>query len=738
MMPSFDVPNSAARLTSNTRHILSRLGFGLDADDEHTGMMAANDEAENEASTEQQHRKEQLRGGEKHVTTAADELDNDNGFQEELKRVFHLAVRADSTYEREFMGTLSHTENELRGDESVDVSKWKKVVFLLCCRLTNTVFKNSALLADKNRLVAELHRTGLELEETRNLVSSLLDSHVTVDGGPGDSAVTVSAPNAPSRDQSNESFVQSATAVDGDGVDAPHSDHQRTSFYDSVNSSNGDGLNGGPVTLSMASERWKDNSYHPNSDNAGRRSRFPSGAGTLARLAKLQGQQQGERVETIIRDDFEDVAAAATGIAQTTDSPVASERSASMVITTAYHTEVSVGDPILQCFGSGLARLVSPGAMPISAKVSEIAAEPAPAPLGLEMSYLLPSKAENVPLAAARLAISRSPITVGPRKCSRVAQTKRTSPLRSHSTTADGRGGTSVVGTAVVRARPRAHCQQGPQENAARASAVSSAERAAAFETEITDPLAEEIKENIRLISPRPTSRRPSTTSAASPLARVLQEARAPVPHPPSPSSLLSTAGAALPVASTSPERYGARGLQRIHQRPPWRFARSSTFAAAARSANQSASCHRGRSAHQSRMDEEFVTDISEELDRTRKAIQRSTSEKISALKKEQATAAVAARKCSASSVQRHATAVEGRRNAATQQSAGGGSLPLFGLQLKAGCRPKETVASKAVIKENAGTKAPRKGPRSTVVGPGRGTKGRQRARACLPREVRI
>ncbi|CAM9555731.1 unnamed protein product, partial [Ectocarpus sp. 13 AM-2016] len=539
---------------------------------------------------------------------------------------------------------------------SVDVSKWKKVVFLLCCRLTNTVSKNSALLADKNRLVAELHRTGHELEETRNLVSSLLDSHVTVDGGPGDSAVSVSEPNAPSRDQSNKSFVQSATAVDGDGVDVRHSDHQRTSLYDSVIAGNGDGLNGGPVTLSMASERWKDNSYHPDSDNAGRRSRFPSGAGALARLAKLQ----------------------------------------------------------------------------------EIAAKSAPAPPGLEMSYLLPSKAENVPLATARLANSRSPITVGPRKYSRVAQTKRTSPLRSHGTTADGRGGTSGVGTAVVRARPRAHCQPGPLENAARAPAVSSAERAAAFGTEISESLAEEIKENIRLISSRPTSRRPSSTSAASPLARLLQEARAPVPHPPSPSSLLSTAGAAVPVASTSPEPCWAGGLQRIHQLAPWRFTRSSTFAAAARSSNHSASYHRGRGAHQSRRDEAFVTDISEELDRTRKAIQRSTSEKISALKKEQATAAVAARECSAPSVQRDATAVEGRRNAATQQSAGGGSLPLFGLQLKAGRRPKETVASKAVIEDNAATKAPRKAPRSTVVGPERGSKGRQRTRTCLPGEVRL
>ncbi|CAN0125983.1 unnamed protein product [Ectocarpus sp. 4 AP-2014] len=327
----------------------------------------------------------------------------------------------------------------------------------------------------------------------------------------------------------------------------------------------------------MASGRWKDKSYHPDSDNAERRSRFPSGAGTLARFAKLQ----------------------------------------------------------------------------------KIAAEPAPAPPGLEMSYLLPSKAENVPLAAARLANSRSPITLGPRKYCQLAQTKRTSPLRSHGTTADGRGGTSVVGTAVVRARPSAHCQSGPQENAARAPAVSSAERAAAFGTEISDFLAEEIKENISLISSTPTSRRPSTTSAAS------------------------------------------------------------------------------RGAHKARRDEVFATDISEELDRTRKAIQRSTSEKISALKKEQATAAVAARECSASSVQRHATAVKGRRNAATQQSAGGGSLPLFGLQLKAGRRPKETVASKAVITENAATKGPRKAPRSTEVGPERGSKGRQRARACLPREGR-
>ncbi|CAM9778710.1 unnamed protein product [Ectocarpus sp. 6 AP-2014] len=539
---------------------------------------------------------------------------------------------------------------------SVAVSKWKKVVFLLYCRLTNTVFKNSALLADKNRLVAELHRTGLELKETRNLVSSLLDSHVTVDGGPGDSAVSVLAPNAPSRDQSNESFVQSATAGDSDGVDARHSEHQQTSFYDSANSGNGDGLNGGPATLSMASERWKDNSCYPDNDNAGTRSGIPSGAGTLARLAKLQ----------------------------------------------------------------------------------EIAAEPAPVPPGLEISYLLPSKAENVPLAAARLANSRSSITFGPRKYSRVAQTKRTSPLRSHGTTADRLGGTSVAGTAVVRARSRVHCQSGPQENAAQAPAVSSAERAAAFGTEISESLAEEIKENIRLNSSRATSRRPSTTSAASPLARVLQEARAPVPQPSSPYSLLAAAGAAMPVASMSPEPYGTGGLQQKKQRAPWRFARSSTFAAAACPANQSTSYHRGRGVHKSRRDEAFVTDISEELDRTRKAIQRSTSEKISALK--QAAAAVAARECSASSVlrQKHATAVKGRRNAATQHPAGGDSLPLFGLQLKVGRQPKETVASTAVSKENAAAKGPRKDPRSTVVGPECGSKGRQRARACLPREVRL
>ncbi|CAM9826121.1 unnamed protein product [Ectocarpus sp. 8 AP-2014] len=407
----------------------------------------------------------------------------------------------------------------------------------------------------------------------------------------------------------------------------------------------------------MASERWKDNSYYPDSDNAGRRSGFPSGVGTLARLAKLQ----------------------------------------------------------------------------------EIAAEPAPVLPGLEVSYLLPSKDENVPLAAARLANSRSSITFGPRKYSRVAQTKRTSPLRSHGTTADRRGGMSVVGTAVVRARSRVHCQSGPQENAARAPAVSSAERAAALGTEISESLAEEIKENIRLNSSRPTSRHPSTTSAASPLARVLQEARAPVPQPPSPYSLLAAAGAAMPVACMSPEPHGTGGLQQKNQRAPWRFARSSTFAAAARPANQSTSYHRGRGVHKSRRDEAFVTDISEELDRTRKAIQRSTSEKISALKKEQAAAAVAARECLASSVlrQKHATAVKGRRNAATKQR-GGDSLPLFGLQLKAGRRPKETVASTAVSKENAATKGPRQAPRSTVVGPERGSKGRQRARPCLPREVRL
>lgn len=117
LMPSFDVPDYAARLTSNTRHMLSRLGFGLNADDKHTGVIVASDEAENEASTERQHRKEQLPGGEKHVTTAADGLDNDNDFQEELERVFRLAVRADSTSEREFMGTLSHTAKDLREEE---------------------------------------------------------------------------------------------------------------------------------------------------------------------------------------------------------------------------------------------------------------------------------------------------------------------------------------------------------------------------------------------------------------------------------------------------------------------------------------------------------------------------------------------------------------------------------------------------------------------------------------------
>lgn len=612
-------------------------------------------------------------------------------------------------------------------------------MFLLYYRLTDTVFKNSALLADKNRLVAELRRTGLELEETRNLVSSLLDSHVTVDGGPGDSAVAVSAPSAPSRDQSNESFVQSTTAGNGDGSDVRHSDHQQTSFYDPAISGNGDSLNGSPATLSMASEGWKDNSYHPASEHARRRSGSSSGAGTLARRAKLQGQQQGDGVETMVRSDLGYVAAAATGMAQTTNSPVASERSASMVNTTAYGTEMSVADPTLQCFGSGLARRVSPGAMPISAKVPETAAEPAPAPPGLEISYLLPSTAENVRLAPARLANSRSSITFGPRTYSRVARTKRPLPPRNHGTTADGQGGKSVAGTAVVSTRSRFHYLSGPQANAARAPAVSSADRAGAFGTEISGSLAEEIKENIRLVSSRATSRRPSTTPAASPLARVLQQARAPVPQPSPPSSLLSATGAAVPVASTSPEPYGTGGLQRMHQRAPWRFASSSTFAAAARPANQNCSYHRGRGVRKPRRDEAFVTDISEELDRTRKAIQRSTSEKISALKKEQAAAAVARRECSASVLRRrHATGGKGRRNAAIQQSAGGGSLPLFGGQLNAGRRLKETVASTAVIKENAATKGPRKTSRSTVVGPERGSKGRQRARACLPREVRL
>ncbi|CAN0205064.1 unnamed protein product, partial [Ectocarpus fasciculatus] len=540
---------------------------------------------------------------------------------------------------------------------SIAVSKWKKVVLLLYCRLTNTVLKNSSLLADKQRLVAKLRRTGLELEETRNLVSSLLDSHVTVDGGLGDSAVAASAPKTPSRDQSNENFVQSTAAGDGDGSAVRHSDHQQASFYDSANSVNGGSLNVSPATLSLASEGWKDNSYYADSENAGRRSGSPSGAGTLARRAKPQ----------------------------------------------------------------------------------EIAAEPPSAPPGLELSYLLPSKAENVPSAPARLANSRSSIAFGPRKYSRIAQTKRPSPPRNHGTTADGKAGTSVAGTAAVSTRSRVRRQSGTQENAARAPAVSSAERAAAFGTEISEPLAEEIKENIRLVSSRPTSRRPSTTPAASPLAWVLQEARAPVPRPSPPSSLLSAAGAAVPVASTSPGSYGTGGLQRMHQRDPWRFARSSTLSAGARPANRRTSYHRGRGVHQSRRDEAFATDISEELDRTRKAIQRSTSEKISALKKEQAAAAVAAGECSASVLRRrHATAVKGRSNEETQQSSGRGSLPLFDLQLNAGRRLKENVASAAVNKTNATTKGPRKTPRSTVVGPGRRSKGRQRARTCLPCEVRL
>lgn len=54
------------------------------------------------------------------------------------------------------------------------MSNWKKVVRLLHCCLTRTLSENTKLQAQKGRLEADLLRTELELEETMALVSSLL------------------------------------------------------------------------------------------------------------------------------------------------------------------------------------------------------------------------------------------------------------------------------------------------------------------------------------------------------------------------------------------------------------------------------------------------------------------------------------------------------------------------------------------------------------------------------------
>lgn len=58
--------------------------------------------------------------------------------------------------------------------QGVSVSNWKKVVHLVHHYLTRTLSENADLLAQRDRLAADLLRTELELEETAALVSSLL------------------------------------------------------------------------------------------------------------------------------------------------------------------------------------------------------------------------------------------------------------------------------------------------------------------------------------------------------------------------------------------------------------------------------------------------------------------------------------------------------------------------------------------------------------------------------------
>lgn len=144
-MPQLDAPDPAAQLTSNTRHMLSRLGVDFggsddDADRIHRQSNGGGNEGTASSKEWRKHQHQQQGGGEceeeqQDSGRTENEVDDESvagdekpcggcrcccggiNFQEELARALGVAVRDDMRLKRKISGILSRAFEESRHEQ---------------------------------------------------------------------------------------------------------------------------------------------------------------------------------------------------------------------------------------------------------------------------------------------------------------------------------------------------------------------------------------------------------------------------------------------------------------------------------------------------------------------------------------------------------------------------------------------------------------------------------------------